>query len=92
MTQPSLNNLDASFSMLITSLASTSLMSMGLAPNPQTGHPDMDLAMARFNIDMLEVLQTKTKGNLSSDEARFLDSVLSDLKLKYVQTKEGAKK
>jgi hypothetical protein len=40
--------------------------------------------MARFNIDLLLVLQEKTKNNLTSDEASFLENIISDLQLKYV--------
>lgn len=76
---------EASFSTLILSIGSTAAMSLGLVPHPQTGASDIDLHMARFNIDLLEVLQTKTKGNLLKEESDFLSHLLNDLQLKYVE-------
>ncbi len=76
--------LEASFSVLIMSVASSAIMAMGLAPNPQNGEVAKDKNMARFNIDLLLVLQEKTKGNLTGDEAKFLENLISDLQMKYV--------
>ncbi|QDK44703.1 DUF1844 domain-containing protein [Bdellovibrio sp. ZAP7] len=76
--------MEASLSVLIMSLASSAVMAMGLAPDPQTGQTSKDKNMARFNIDLLVVLQQKTKGNLSSDEAQFLDNLINDLQMKFV--------
>ena len=76
-------NLEASFSVLLMSIASTAAMAMGLSPNEQ-GQFEKDKNMARFNIDLLVVLQNKTKGNLSSDEAKFLENLINDLQMKFV--------
>lgn len=76
--------LEASFSVLIMSIASSAVMAMGLAPHPQSGEVTKDKNMARFNIDLLLVLQEKTKGNLSGDEAKFLENLISDLQMKFV--------
>lgn len=76
--------MEASFSVLIMSIASSAVMAMGLAPHPQSGEVSKDKNMARFNIDLLLVLQQKTKGNLSGDEAKFLENLISDLQMKYV--------
>jgi hypothetical protein len=76
---------DASFSTLILSLGSAAAMAMGIAPNPQTGKTEHDMPMARFNIDLLEVLKDKTKNNLQKDEADFLAHLITDLKLKFVE-------
>ncbi|MEK2690346.1 DUF1844 domain-containing protein [Bdellovibrio sp. GT3] len=78
------DKMEASLSVLIMSLASSSVMAMGLAPDPSTGQTSKDKNMARFNIDLLVVLQQKTKGNLTADEAQFLDNLISDLQLKFV--------
>jgi hypothetical protein len=79
---------EASFSVLLTSIASSAAISMGLAPNPQTQETHKDRSMARFNIDLLSILKEKTKGNLSPDEARLLDALLADLQLKFVQMRD----
>jgi hypothetical protein len=77
--------MEASFITLAMSIASAAAMSLGLAPDPQTKKTKMDLEMARFNIDLLEVLQNKTKGNLVKEEDDFMNHVLRDLKLKFVE-------
>lgn len=76
--------IEASFSVLVMSIASSAIMAMGLAPNPQNGEISKDKNMARFNIDLLVVLQNKTQGNLSGDEVKFLENLISDLQMKYV--------
>lgn len=79
------NNVDASFSTLILSLGSSAAMAMGLVPNPNTGKTENDLHMAKFNIDLLDVLKEKTKNNLLKEESDFLGHLITDLKLKYVE-------
>ncbi|AHI06533.1 hypothetical protein BDW_10165 [Bdellovibrio bacteriovorus W] len=76
--------MEASLSVLVMSIASSAVMAMGLAPDPQTGEMSKDKNMARFNIDLLLVLQQKTKGNLTNDESQFLDNLVNDLQLKFV--------
>lgn len=75
----------ANFSTLIMSIASSAAMSMGLSPDPETGKAEKDKELARFNIDLLVMLQAKTKNNLNDDEKHFLDAVVSDLQLKFTQ-------
>lgn len=77
-----------SFSTLILSLASSAVMALGLETNPHTNKVEKDLEVARFNIDMLKLLQEKTKNNLSKEEEQFLNSVVSDLQLKFVEAKK----
>jgi len=79
--------LEANFSTLIISIASSAAMSMGLAPNPQTQKTEKDLKMAQFNIDLLNLLKEKTQNNLTKDEEMFIKHVISDLQLKFVQAK-----
>lgn len=82
MTQ---QKMEANFSTLILSIASSAAMALGLAPHPETKEITKDLDMAKFNIDLLGVLQNKTNGNLDSEESQFLESIVSDLRLKFVQ-------
>lgn len=79
--------MEANFSVLTMSLASSAIMALGLAPDPQTQKIHKDKNMAKFNIDLLIMLKEKTKGNLAKEESQFLDSVISDLQMKYVQDK-----
>jgi hypothetical protein len=75
---------EASFSMLTMSIASSAAMAMGLTPDPATGKTEVDKGLARFNIDLLAVLQEKSKGNLTTEEKGFLETVLSDLHMTFV--------
>jgi hypothetical protein len=79
--------LEASISILIMSIASNSMMAMGLTPDPQSGKSEVDKNLARFNVDLLLVIKEKTKNNLSADEAGLLDHILQDLQIKFVQLK-----
>ena len=78
-------NFEANFSVLAMSLASSAAMALGLAPDPNTGKIQKDKTMARFNIDLLIMLKEKTKGNLNPDETHFIENVIADLQMKFVQ-------
>ena len=82
-------SLPVSFSTLVLSLASSAVLAMGLEKNPQTGRIEKDLNLARFNIDMLEMLQERTKGNLSAEEERGLTQTLSMLQMNFVETAQA---
>ena len=82
-----MNAPQASMSVLMMSIASSAAMAMGLTAHPETGRVDKNKEMARFNIDLLLILKEKTKGNLSADEEKFLDSVVHDLQIKFVEMK-----
>src|SRR5882672_6616172 len=75
----------AHFVGLVRNLAATAAANLGEMPNPFTGQVEMDLDGARQVIDVLQALQIKTRGNLTADEARLLDSLLYDLKLAVVK-------
>lgn len=83
------DSLPVSFSTLVLSLASSAVLAMGLEKNPHTGQYEKDLDVARFNIDMLGMLKEKTKGNLNSDEKQFIETVVSDLQMKFVYVTQG---
>ena len=81
------NNLEPNFNTLALSIASSALMAMGEAPDPVTGEKNKDMKMAQFNIDLLLLLEEKTKNNLTDEEADFLKAVLSDLQLRFINSK-----
>jgi len=66
------------------SLGSSAFMHLGDAPHPESGEPATNLLLAKQSIDILAMLQEKTKGNLTAEEEKFLDNLLVDLKLRYV--------
>ncbi len=80
---------DISFNTFVLGLASTALIHLGEAPDPETGTPRLDLALARETLGLLDLLRTKTRGNLDAEEERLFASVLTDLRLRFVQ-KSGA--
>jgi len=63
--------------------------SLGKIKNPSTDKIERNLDQARYAIDMLEMLREKTENNVSEDEKRFMDSLVRDLQLNYVD--ESAK-
>lgn len=81
------NGLEASFSTLVISIASSAVMALGLAPQPDGNKMEKNLDLARFNIDLLLLLKEKTKNNLDPEEQKFIEYVIHDLQLKFVQVK-----
>jgi hypothetical protein len=79
------NHFEANFSTLVLSIGSSAAMALGLAANPQDGKIEKDLNLARFNIDLLRMLRDKTKGNLTAEEQHFVESIVTDLQMKFVQ-------
>ena len=74
------------FSTFLLSLGTSALVQLGEAPDPtRGGKPCPDLAGAKQTIDLLGLLEAKTKGNLETGEQRLLTSLLADLRLRFVQ-------
>ena len=80
------------FEALIFSLSTTALLQLGFAPDPETGKQEKDLPGAKQSIDILEILQQKTRGNLTADEGQMLEECLYDLKMTYVKALQAAKR
>jgi hypothetical protein len=80
-------NLQPNFSALILSFAASAAIGLGLEPNPQTGSLEKNKDLARFNIDLLNLLKEKTKGNLTPSEQDLMDRLITDLQVKCVQCK-----
>jgi hypothetical protein len=78
----------ASFSALILGLASAARIHLGQIAHPDSGTVGVNLELARQTIAMLEMLEQKTRGNLSGDEGHALKSLLTDLKLRFVAQSE----
>ena len=66
------------------------LMFLGKANDPQTGQPTVDLETAQMFIDQMEMLEAKTRGNLSKHEEKFLRDSLMHLRMEFVQATERA--
>jgi hypothetical protein len=61
------------------------MANLGQAPDPVTGRPRVDLEQARFAIDLLAMLQEKTRGNRTPDESAVLEEMLTTLRMGYVR-------
>lgn len=80
----------ADFVTLLLSLAASAQSALGISPHPRNGKIEVRLPEAKYSIDLLAVLQEKTKGNLNAEEEKFLEALLYDLRLRYVQAKGGS--
>lgn len=76
---------EASFRTLVSMLASQAIMGLGAMADQQTGRVIIDLEGARLSIDLLDVLEQKTKGNLTPEELKELTQLLAELRSRYVQ-------
>lgn len=77
----------ATLAVLLTTLATQALVSMGLVPHPMSGKPEAQLDEAKHFIDTLEMLEGKTKGNRTEEESRLLENLLHELRMGYVEVK-----
>ncbi len=78
---------EINFSTFIFSLNTSAIVHMGIMKDPSTNRKSKNLSMAKQTIDILSMLEEKTKGNLSADEEKMLKSILYDLKIMYVKHK-----
>jgi hypothetical protein len=83
---------EVSFTSLVSFLATIALQHLGVIKNPLSKEVEKDLELAKYSIDMLDILKEKTKGNLTKDEENFLINTLADLKLSFVRIKDGESK
>ena len=80
------------FYTFVLSLGSSAFVHLGDAPHPETGKPvEPDLLVAKQTIDILAMLRDKTKGNLTGEEEKFLETLLMDLQIRFVQRSAGKK-
>ncbi len=80
---------EVSFNSLIFSLSSTVFFHLGEIADPQSGKKAKDLPLAKHTIDIIAMLKEKTEGNLTEEEKKFIENILTDLRWRYVNsTKE----
>jgi len=75
------------FAQFTISLASSAMIHLGEVPHPVDGKAQEDFGAAQQTIDILSMLEEKTRGNLSAEEESLLKNVLSDLRIRFVQKK-----
>ena len=71
--------------------AQNAALFLGQIPNPKTGEAEINLDLARMFIDQLEMIQEKTRGNLTNEEAMVLRNALSNLQMAFVEVSAGAR-
>lgn len=76
---------EINFSTFIISLSTQALMHLGEIPNPLSGKSETDTPVAKQTIDILGMLEAKTRGNRDAGEERLIEDVLFDLRMKYVE-------
>ena len=75
---------EAMFMQLVLTFQMAAWQQLGKIKNPMSDKVERDLHQAQFSIDILEMLRSKTAGNLSDNENQFLNKILSELQLNYV--------
>ena len=73
------------FSSFIFSLSTSALFHLGEIPDPVTQKREKDLPLAKQTIDILGILKEKTRGNLTADEERLMENILTDLRWRYIR-------
>ena len=74
----------ASFASFLMSIASNAASSLGMMEHPVTGKREVDLELGKHWIDVIAMLQQKTRGNLLPQEQQILDGLLADLRMQFV--------
>ena len=80
------------FKALMGLLASQAIMGLGAYSDPKSGGVVVDLVGSKFAIDLLGVLEEKTEGNISEDEAKELAQILAELRVRFVQVADAVAK
>ncbi|PIR65618.1 MAG: DUF1844 domain-containing protein [Candidatus Omnitrophica bacterium CG12_big_fil_rev_8_21_14_0_65_43_15] len=73
-----------SFPVFVSSLGMQALAALGEMENPLTKKKELDLEQAKYMIEIIEILQEKTKGNLTSEESQMIEGLLYQLRMLYV--------
>jgi len=79
---------EINFSSFLLSLSSSVLLHLGEIADPQSGEKKKDLVLAKQSIDIINLLQEKTKGNLTQEEEKLLEHLLYDLRMRFVKANE----
>ena len=83
-------NVDEGFETLVSYLGTTAMFQLGMMAGPGGERIPADLTSAHHTIDMLEVIERKTRGNLTPDEGRLLEDVLYELRIAFIEAEKRA--
>lgn len=76
---------DANFPLMVSMFTTQAMGALGLIPNPITAEMEVQPALAKHYIEMLAVLEEKTKGNLDENEEKLMETSLHELRIMFVQ-------
>jgi len=82
---PGMGPASVDFHTFVLSLGSSALLHLGELERPGAAGPERNLPLAKHTIDILGVLEEKTRGNLTPEEAKLMESLLYDLRIRYVE-------
>lgn len=82
---------EANFSAHVYTIGMQALIFLGKQPHPETGKYERNIDVAKFQIDTLEMLSEKTKGNLTDDEGKLLDQMLHACRMAFVDESQKPK-
>ncbi len=77
---------EPNFILFVSGLATQVLIALGQIENPISHRREKNLEQARYTIDTLKMIEEKTKGNLTPEEAKYLEGVLYDLRMSYISS------
>lgn len=89
MTGPEKNKIN--FQQFILAMGTQAMVAMGEIPNPVSGKTEIQLEAASETIDILALIEEKTKGNLTSEEEATLKNLLHELRVRFVKKAEASK-
>lgn len=84
--------MEISFTTFLLSISSTALLHLNECSEKKESSPGVDLLLARQNIDLLEMIEEKTRGNLSEEEEQLLKQVLFEIRMRFVEAQKGLQK
>jgi hypothetical protein len=79
------------FTTFVLSVSSAAFMGLGLTPRPGAEKAEVDLELARQNIDLLDLIKEKTRNNLTPDEDKLLDSLLFETRMRFIEAQKQQK-
>jgi len=78
------------FLTFLSGMATQVLINLGLVDNPITKQKEKNLTAAKYTIDLIQILEEKTKGNLTDEEKKYFDTILYDLRMHYIKESSNA--
>jgi len=77
------------FNTFVLSVSTAAFIGLGLREAPGADKPEVDLSLAKQNIDLLEMIQEKTKNNLSEEEKKLLENLLYETRMRFVEVQRN---